>query len=217
MKTRPGRRNGATATHCSKRARRTADGHRDETKRSRVVRPEFPLPPSVISLVWSFLLEPSYDPTSTKASVDFDSIASFMLVSRGTKEAFDACNGWSMCLQAVKREIDAKEEFIDGYKKEANTLARKGGLSNKEIQLCRSLLDDADSIRAGAARLVFVKSQLLPVASRLAGIYCGERVPRPEVFKMMEIMDGMVLTTIPCTFAMLELIIMTYAFQAVLA
>ncbi len=68
---------------------------------------------AVFPLVWSFLLEPSrIDPSSTTGSIDFKSIRSFMLVSKSAKEAFDASNGWALCLRAIKQEITVKEEFI---------------------------------------------------------------------------------------------------------
>jgi len=187
---------GGILTHCSKRARRAAKAAPRESKRPRQASLEgdaSEMPQSVFPLMWNFLLEPSdtIDPDSKESCVDFKSIASFMLVSRGTKQAFDDCNGWSLCLQAVKRDISAKEECIENFKNQAQPLISLVGTDNvlttQELQMCRSLLDDRDDMRIVATRLTFIQNELLPKASSLAGTYCGERVPCPDYFKRMKI------------------------------
>jgi hypothetical protein len=75
-------------THCCKRAASAADSGGGTTKRARHDEAVTTMPQSLFPLVWSFLLEPPssdnhIDPESMTGCIDFQSIASFMLVNRG--------------------------------------------------------------------------------------------------------------------------------------
>lgn len=182
------------ATRCNKRAKREAQTSGKETKRARRCdeRKTPKMPQSVFPLLWSFLLEsPSsdnIDPESFTACLDFKSIASFMLVSRGTKQAFDECNGWALCLQALKMDIHAKEELVQSYERQAEQLVTYGRLSNEELEQIESLLQDQDRMRAVAQRCVLLQNELLPKANLLAGkCACGgNHVPEPLHLEMVE-------------------------------
>lgn len=67
-------------------------------------------PPSLHSLLWSYLLEPSTDLVAS--STDLKTVHSFMLVNRASLAAFHECNGWSKVAENLKKEAIAKKESI---------------------------------------------------------------------------------------------------------
>ena len=71
----------------------------------------------VLPLIWSFLLEPNstVDPESENDLIDFKSIVSFVLVGKSVQEAFEACNGWLLCAQALGQEAEVKKELLDSF------------------------------------------------------------------------------------------------------
>jgi hypothetical protein len=67
------------------------------------------MPGEIYPIIWSFLLDSNATAKPTDGGfIDFQSISSFMLVCRASKEAFHICRGWFYCAQALKREADAK-------------------------------------------------------------------------------------------------------------
>jgi len=137
------------------------------------------MPQSVFPLIWSFLLEPSdvMDPAAEGCVIYFKSVASFMLVSRGTEEAFDDCNGWKQCSAALLREADAKDDTIESYQHQIiNLFSEKNpydSLTTDGMQLCRTRSHQVNAMRNAAARLDFVHGVL---SSHLAAQFVEETV-----------------------------------------
>lgn len=128
-----------------------------------------------------------------------------MLVSKGTKEVFDASNGWSLCLQGVKREEDVKSQFMKSYREKAEPLVENASsATNEQLEQFRSLLDDADLMQSVSARLLHVRNKLIPAASLLAATYCGEHVPHPDFLEGMKLCNEGRFESDRCIITLLE-------------
>lgn len=142
---RPEHQDDKAAPHCRKRAGSEAESSNEETKRARHEQAmTAAMPPSVFPIIWSFLLNSKrsyFDPEETTGCVDYKSIASFMLVSRGTKAAFDECNGWQLCLEALDRDFYVQQEFLWRYERKFEELAKLEERNEESIQQCHSLLE----------------------------------------------------------------------------
>lgn len=113
------------------------------------------LPSSVLPLIWSYLLDPgddnNIDPKAENMCIDFKSIASFFLVSKSTRSAFDSCNGNRMIVQALRREARIQEKFIrDTLRNVKERFHSKEWSQNhptqEERQLVNSLLNEMHEI-----------------------------------------------------------------------
>jgi hypothetical protein len=134
------------------------------------------MPDEVYPLIWNFLLEES-NPTESGEFLDhFYSIASFMLVSKASKEAFDASRGWWHCARALKREADAKDLLLGRFEERCLEIKRRlvevPHDNTSELQV-RLLFQEANQGTVPAYhRLYHIQQILLP---RIA-YCCGEQV-----------------------------------------
>lgn len=157
---------GTMSLRPTKRARETI-----ETDDASETPPDAPrastmMPHAVIPLVWDFLLESSstINTDSDFKYVDFKSIRSFMLVSRETKDAFDACNGRQICAQALKRDSDFKIQFLNNFiLRVEQAFSERRGINHTMMNLLRSLSEEAEraSMTAINARVTLVQNNLL--------------------------------------------------------
>ena len=129
------------------------------------------MPIEAYPILWTFLLDCTSN-TSDGCFVDFKSIASLMLVSRASKEAFHACRGWWMCAQALKREAEAKRELIRSFCWRGHlTLQRLPGDTSGYVTWCHEI----QRMMEIDAHIICIHSELLPQACHLALSYDGDK------------------------------------------
>lgn len=193
---------GTMSTHGSKRAINFAEETGKALKKARREsaalknNEEAPtgMPLSVFPLIWNFLLEPgNTNPKSTNpgnACIDFKSIASFMLVSKAAKEAFNSCNGWAHCVRAVGKEIFARKEYLENFRNRVQPFLEIESLNDEEFQRFQSLVsENCTDASPVFERLYFIQKKLLPEAKRLVILYCRRNALLSRVFKEIKSSD----------------------------
>jgi hypothetical protein len=130
---------------------------------------------AVYPIVWSFLLHSGG--TSEERCIDYKNIASFMLVSRASKEAFDRCRGWWHCAQALKREGDSKLMLIRAFEERGSHLVqRMPDVFSPNYHTWRLEMnlwvEETITMQTVDSHILIIQSTL----RRLAVLYDGDRV-----------------------------------------
>lgn len=132
------------------------------------------MPEKVYPILWSFLLDSSNTSETDGCLLDFKSIASLMLVSRASKEAFDACRGWLICAQVLEQEADNKRQILrSGIEllRCSMHLKHPTRLLVSWYRELTSWLDKKEKMLEINARIIRIHSEFSPQARRLADSY----------------------------------------------
>lgn len=149
--------------------------------------PNEPLTTTVLPILWSFLLEPGEpgDPTSdTNTCVDFKTVSSLFLVSKIAKEAFDACNGRRLLLEAWQMESICKLLYVHEKSEEIkNAIKNTEWSANGSYEYAGWLLGEKLSPLASVIRRIEL---ILSIERQLSGHFASDDADSNEATQLQE-------------------------------